>query len=86
MPRLVAIGINTQRAVALGQFGSVRSVDQRDVGIDRVLPAAFHSMHRADDGELAEGVVEVIVAADDVGYAHVMVIDHDGEHVGRRAV
>ena len=28
----------------------------------------------------------MIVAADDVGDAHVVIVDHDGEHVGRVAV
>jgi hypothetical protein len=56
-------------------------VDQRDVGIDRLGPA-----HRLDDLQLAEGVVEMVVAADHVGYAHVVVVDYDRQHVGRRAV
>jgi hypothetical protein len=28
----------------------------------------------------------MVVAADDVGDAHIVVVDHDREHVGRRAV
>ena len=51
------------------------------MGVDRLGPA-----HRADDRQLAEGVVEVVVAADDVGHAHVMVVDDHRQHVGRRAV
>jgi hypothetical protein len=43
--QLVAIGIDAQRAVALGQLGAVVAVDQRDMGIDRLGPA-----HRTDDG------------------------------------
>ena len=35
---------------------------------------------------LARGVGQVIVAADDVGDAHVVVVDDDGMHVGRHAV
>ena len=35
---------------------------------------------------LAGGVGQVVVAADDVGDAHVVVVDDHGEHVGRRAV
>ena len=31
-------------------------------------------------------VGQVVVAADDVGDAHVVVVDDDREHVGRRAV
>ena len=67
--------------MALAELGAVGAVDQRDVGIGRLGPA-----HRADDRQLAEGVVEMVVAADDVGHAHVMVVDHHREHVGRRAV
>jgi hypothetical protein len=35
---------------------------------------------------LARGVDQVIVAANDVGHAHVVVVDHHGEHVGRVTV
>src|SRR3712207_7077424 len=35
---------------------------------------------------LASGVGEVIVAANDVCDAHIAVVYHDGQHVGRRAV
>src|ERR1700710_1579758 len=35
---------------------------------------------------LACGVDQVIVAPDDMGDAHVVVVDHDGQHVGRVAV
>ena len=41
---------------------------------------------RLVDLRLARGVGEVVVAADDVRDAHVVVVDDDGEHVGRRAV
>ena len=56
-------------------------MDERDVRHDRHLPA-----ERVVDLGLARGIGEVVVAADDVGDAHVVVVDHDGEHVGRRAV
>src|SRR5690606_12969366 len=50
-------------------------------------PAPFrYSVHRPDDRQLAEGVIEMVVAADYVGYAHVVVVHHYGEHVGRRPV
>jgi hypothetical protein len=35
---------------------------------------------------LAKGVGEVVVAADDVGDGHVVVVHHHGVQVGRRAV
>ena len=41
---------------------------------------------RVVDLLLAGGVDQMVVAADDVGDGHVVVVDHDGEHVGRRAV
>ena len=41
---------------------------------------------RLIDLRLAGGIGEMVVAADDVGDAHVVVVDHDGQHVGRRAV
>ena len=77
----VAIGIDAERAVALAELGAVGPVDQRDMGIDRLGPA-----HRLDDLQLPEGVVEMVVAADHVRDAHVVVVDHDRVHVGRRAV
>ena len=49
--------------------------------IDRRRPA-----ERLEDLRLPRRVGEVVVAADDMGDAHVMVVDHDGEIVGRRAV
>ena len=78
---LVAVGIDPERAVALAELGAVGPVDQRHVGVGRLGPA-----HRLDDRQLAEGVVEMVVAADDVGDAHVVIVDHDCEHIGRRAV
>ena len=76
-----AVGIDAERAVALGQLGAVRPVDQRDMRHDRHVPA-----ERLVDLLLPRGVGEVVVAADDMGDAHVVVVDHDRQHVGRRAV
>ena len=70
----------------LGQFRAIRTVDQRNVGINGVGPVALDLLHRAIDRQLTESVVQVIVAADDVGDTHVMVIDDGCEHVGRRTV
>ncbi len=56
-------------------------MDQRDVRIDRLGPA-----HRLVDGQLAESVVEVIVAADHMGHTHVMIVDDHRQHIGRRAI
>ena len=56
-------------------------MDQRQVRPDRDLPA-----ERLVDQGLAGGVVEMIVAANHVGHAHVVVIDHHGQVIGRRTV
>ena len=48
---------------------------------DRNIPA-----HGPVDQGLAECVGQVIVAAHDMGDIHVMVVDDNGQHVGRRAV
>ncbi len=75
------IGIDAERAVPLGELRAVGPMDQRDVRHDRHAPA-----ERVVDLGLPRGIGEVIVAADDVGDAHVVVVDDHGEHVGRRAV
>ena len=41
---------------------------------------------RLIDLRLARGIGQVIVAADDMGDAHVVVVDHDRQIIGRRAV
>ena len=83
---VVAIRFDSHRAMPLRQFRAIRSVDQRDVRIDRVRPPALDRVHRADDRQLAERVVQMIVAADDVSHAHVVIVDHDRQHIGRRPV
>ena len=72
--------------MALGQLCPIRAMDQRDMAINRVRPAALDSVHRAHDHQLAKGVVDMIIAADHMGHTHVMIIDHDGQHIGRRAI
>ena len=76
-----AVSIDAERAMAFREFGAIRSMDQRNVGHVRKLPR-----QRVIDLLLARGVDQVIVAANDVGDAHVVIVDHDGEHVGRIAV
>ena len=41
---------------------------------------------RLIDLHLPRRVGEMIVAANDMGDAHVVIVDDDGEHIGRRAV
>ena len=38
--------------------------------------------HGLIDDRLPRGIGEVIVAADHMGDAHVMVVDNNGEHIG----
>ena len=75
------IGIDAERAVPLGELRAVGAMDERDVRHHRHVPAK-----RVVDLGLARGIGEMIVAADDVGDAHVVVVHHHREHVGRRAV
>ena len=77
----LAVGLDAERAVALRQLGAVGPVDQRHVREDRHLPA-----HGRVDLRLARGVGQVVDAADDVRDLHVVVVDDDGEIVGRGAV
>ena len=56
-------------------------MDERDVRHHRHFPA-----ERVVDLSLTRGIGEMIIAADDVGHAHVVVVDHDREHIGRRTV
>ena len=76
-----AIGIDPERAMALGELGPVRPMDQRDMRHARHLPA-----EGIVDLRLARRVRQMVVAADDVGDPHVVIVDDDREHVGRRAV
>ena len=76
-----AVGIDAERAVALRQLRAVRPVDQRDVRHGRHAPA-----QRVVDVLLTGGVDQMIVAADDMGHAHVVIVHHHREHVGRGAV
>ena len=82
----VSIAFDADSAVALGHLRAVGSVDQRDMTIDRIRPATLDFIHGADDRQLAECVIEMIVAADHMGNAHVVIIHHNGEHIGRGPV
>ena len=76
-----AVSLDAERAVPLGKLGAVRPVDQRDMREGGNVPA-----HGVVDLRLPRGIGEVVVAADDVGDAHVMIVHHHREHIGRRAV
>uniref|UniRef100_A0A0N5A035 PE-PGRS family protein n=1 Tax=Parastrongyloides trichosuri TaxID=131310 RepID=A0A0N5A035_PARTI len=77
----VGVFVHRLRAVALGQLGPVRAVDQGDMGEGRTQPA-----HRRKDLDLTRGVGQVVVATDNMGNAHIMIIDHNRMHIGWCAV
>src|SRR4029079_1560819 len=56
-------------------------MDQRDMRHHRHLPS-----EGLVDLRLPRRIVEVVVTANDMGDTHIMIIDHDREHVGRGAV
>ena len=67
--------------MAFGEFLSVGAVDQRYMGEAGRLPAQC-----LEKPGLPGCVGQMIVAANDMGDAHVMVVDHDRMHIGRRPV
>ena len=77
----LGIGTDGDRTVPLGELRAVLAVDQRYVGVSRRLPS-----EGAEELGLAKGVGEVVVAPNDVGDPHILVVDDHREHVGRRAV
>ena len=79
-PQFAILG-HAQGAVPLAELGAVRAMDQRDMGEARRLAA-----DRTVELDLAEGVGQVVVAANDMGDPHVDVVHHHREHVGRGAV
>ena len=69
------------RTVAFGKLGAVGAVDERDMGEFRQRPS-----HGVENLDLPKSVGEVVVAADDMGDLHVVVVHHHGVEVGGRAV
>src|SRR5919112_1378925 len=65
-PEIVTIGIDAERAMPLGKLRAVRTMDQRHVSIDRFGPS-----HGADDRQLPERIVQMVIATDHMGHAHV---------------
>ena len=51
------------------------------MGIGWHLPAKG-----VDQGRLACGIGQMVVAPDHMGYAHIVVIDHNSQHIGWRVV
>ena len=56
------------------------------MGIDRIRPSSLDLVHGPDNRQLAESVVEMVVTANDMRHAHIVIVDNDGEHVRWRAV
>ena len=57
-----------------GLQDGVLDVDESVVVVDGLLPSEV-----VEDVLLAEGVVQVVLTADDVGHAHLVVVDRDGQ-------
>ena len=77
----IAIGIDAERPMAFRQFCAVRPVDQRNMGVYRCIPAKC-----IENPGLTEGIREMVIAADRMGHAHVVIVDNNGKHVGGGAV
>src|SRR3546814_4194247 len=56
-------------------------MDQRHMGVYRLRPT-----HCANERELAEGVVEMVIAPDNMRNAHIVIVHHNGKHIGRRSI
>ncbi len=67
--------------MTLGEFGAVGAVNERDMRHHRHLP-----VERLVDLRLPRAVIKVVIAADDVGDAHVVIVHHHGQHVSGRSV
>ena len=75
------VGVDPERPVALGELGAIGPMDERDMGHDRHGPA-----QRLIDMGLAGRVGQMVVAPDDMGDAHVVIVHHHGQHIGGVAV
>ena len=73
--------MNAERAMTLRELLPVLAVHQRQVRIARHRPS-----HGVDDLSLPRCVRQVIVATDHVRHAHIVIVDDDRKHVGRRPV
>ena len=56
------------------------------MGINRVRPSPLDVGHPIENDQLTKRVVEVVVTADHVRDAHVMIVDHHREHICRRSI
>ena len=60
-------------AVPLGEFLAVFAVNERDVRELRRRP-----IERPIDHDLAGSIGQMVIAADNMRHAHVVIVDHDG--------
>ena len=51
------------------------------MGKNRSLPT-----HALIHHQLTECIVQMIIAADHMGYAHIMIVNNDSQHIGRAAI
>ena len=77
----IAIRFDAQCAVPLRQFGTIGTVNERDMRELRHLP-----IQRGVNLRLARRIGQMVIAANNMGDAHIMVVHHDRQHIGRRAV
>jgi len=77
----IAVGFGAKRAMTLGELRAIRPVDQRYMGKLGNVPA-----ERGVYLALTARIRQVVVAADDMCDAHVVIVHDDGQVIGRRAV
>ena len=73
--------MDAQCAVSFRQLLAVGTVDERNMRPVRDIPAK-----RLIKLGLAAGIDEMVVPANDMGDAHIMIIHDNGEHIGRRPI
>src|SRR3546814_12906066 len=56
-------------------------MEQRHMGVYRLRPT-----HCANERELAAGVVEMVIAPDNMRNAHIVIVHHNGKHIDRRSI
>ena len=67
--------------MAFRKLGAIRAMDQRHMGEMRPVPA-----HRVINHALAESIGKVVIAADHMGDAHIVIIHNHGMQIGGRAI
>ena len=73
--------LNAGCTVALGHFLAVRPMNERDMCVGRNLPP-----HGSVNLDLPRRIVQMIVAANDMGNAHIIIINYNRQHIHRAAI